>query len=156
MPEIRPEEQEIYNRQYGDASEGEANAPQWLKGKVRVPAVPTVKVSPAASRRTVSSYHFWSKGGAWGVILAAISVVLMIAGIVLHAKYAQPNAICRSGVGQLGQAFSRTAFTDCRMAESAEGAVGPLLGIGIIGLSVSALGIIRGVVSVAQRKRGVS
>ena len=40
------------------------------------------------------------------------------------------------------------------MAESAEGAVAPLLGMGTVGLMASALGIVRGAASIAQRKRG--
>jgi hypothetical protein len=58
-------------------------------------------------------------------------LVLVVMAIVLHAHFAQVNASCSSGLGQLGQAFSGAAVRDCSMASTAESAVGPLTFFGV-------------------------
>jgi hypothetical protein len=67
-----------------------------------------------------------------------MGIILVIVAIVLHAHFGRVNALCSSGLGQLGQAFSGTVSGDCSLATTAESAVGPLVLFGVLALVLGA------------------
>lgn len=85
-------------------------------------------VSPA--RRFLSGWQ------PWGIGTFGLGIVLIIVAIVLHDHNAYPNAVCHTGLGELGQAFSGSAYYQCSAAATAEGAVGPLVFFGVLALVV--------------------
>lgn len=76
--------------------------------------------------------------GGFGLGTFLGGLVAVIVAVILHDA-ACPNALCNTGLGELGQAFSGTARTDCGAAAVAEDAVGWLVIVGVVGM-VTGLG----------------
>jgi hypothetical protein len=72
----------------------------------------------------------------WGIGTLGLGIVLVIVAIVLHDHNAYPNAMCHAGLGELGQAFSGSAYAQCSAPATAEEAVGPLVFFGVGALVV--------------------
>ncbi len=145
MAKMTAQEEELYKYTWAvapyDTPEGRATAPQWIRDKVDGPASRPASgtTRPAAAKRPTTpspGMRFLSNWSPWGIGTAILGVILVIVANVLHDHFALPNAICQSSLGQLGQAFSGTAYTDCSTAATAESAVGPLMVIGILALVV--------------------
>lgn len=75
----------------------------------------------------------------------SIGAVLLVAGIADHAYAAPKSALCRSGIGEFGQALDPSVAKDCSTYNTLEHATGWLIGggiallaIGIIWLAVAA------------------
>jgi len=141
------EQEQIYNYEWAlapyDTPEGRAAAPQWLKDKMGEkspgPAAGSQRLANAtqpASR--TPAQRFLANWSPWGMGTLGLGIVLVIIAIVLHDHFALPNAVCSSSLGQLGQAFSGTAYADCSSAATAESAVGPLVLFGVGALLVGA------------------
>jgi hypothetical protein len=145
VAKMTAQEEELYKYTWAvapyDTPEGRATAPQWIRDKVDGPASRPASgtTRPAAAKRPTTpspGMRFLSNWSPWGIGTAILGVILVIVANVLHDHFALPNAICQSSLGQLGQAFSGTAYTDCSTAATAESAVGPLMVIGILALVV--------------------
>lgn len=93
--------------------------------------------SGSLSRRSAAD-RFLANDGLWGASALALGIVLVILAIVLHAHFGRVNALCSSGLGQVGQAFSGTVSGDCSLAATAESAVGPLVVFGVLALMLGA------------------
>jgi hypothetical protein len=139
------EQEQFYNFKWGvapyDTPEGRAAAPQWLIDKMveegyRPASRARGPVSTKQQAIRPPAQRFLSNWSPWGMGTLGLGIVLIIIAIVLHDHYALPNAVCRTSIGQLGQAFSGTAYTDCSTASTAESAVGPLVFFGVGGLLV--------------------
>ena len=145
MARMTAEEEEIYNYKWGvapyDTPEGRAAAPKWLIGKMAEegfrPQSPAGRPAGAKSPTTrTPAQRFLSNWAPWGMGTLGLGIVLVIIAVFLHDHYALPNAVCNSSLGQLGQAFSGTAYTACSTASTAESAVGPLVFTGVLALLV--------------------
>jgi hypothetical protein len=61
-------------------------------------------------------------------------LVAVIAAVIIHDHAAYPNSLCNTGLGELGQAISSTAQTDCGLAGLGESLVGWLVFLGVVGM----------------------
>lgn len=99
--------------------------------------LPPTRRSGSLPRRSAAD-RFLANDGLWGAGALAMGIILVIVAIVLHAHFGRVNALCSSGLGQLGQAFSGTVSGDCSLATTAESAVGPLVLFGVLALVLGA------------------
>ena len=106
---------------------------------------------PSMGRTRPSLLVTW---GGFGIGTFVGGLAAVIAAVIIHDHAAYPNSLCNTGLGQLGQAFSTTAQTDCNTAGIAESAVGWLVffGVGamIVGLAKVGLGLAEGLFTPVQ------
>lgn len=110
--------------------------------QARTSSGPVAQAAVGRLHRRSTTDAFLAKEGLSGAGMTALGLVLVVAAALLHAHFAQVNAMCSTGLGQLGQAFSSTATHECDLASTAESAVGPFTFFGVASLVLGGVTLI--------------
>jgi hypothetical protein len=77
------------------------------------------------------------------IVVVVLGVALLVGGFIAHNFAAPRNALCQSGIGQIGQFVDNTIAHDCGLVTTLESAVGWIFAVSIVAIGGGAVLVVK-------------